>query len=390
MSIRMLPPVGEAIRVRFDREAERRLLASWRPYQLSFYASGTAALAAAVTAVLAARPGRRKVLLPGYGCPALVSAVLHAGGQPVLIDLEPNRPWLALSELEANLDQSTAAVIAVNFLGIPERLDKLADLARAVGALLIDDSAQACPPSGLAEQWADFSILSFGRGKPASLLGGGAVLWRDPELANALPQPPIVAGRRWKVLAKTLVYNCLRQPWLYWIPQRLPLGLGATRYQPLAAITGIDSVRRQAVGNAIEQQLRRSAAIQRLVQNGPARSAIGLTDLAAACGDGLHLLRYPLLAPDASTRQRLRQALTRAGLGASVMYERVLPELPAMPAGLVHGDLTHARDFADRLLTLPVHAGVSSAQVRRMQQQIETVLQESKHSLSSTQLEKLG
>ena len=75
----MLPPAGEPCYIGTDPAATERLLQQWRPYQAGFYASGTAALAAAVSAALAVRPGRRRVLLPGYGCPALVSAVLHAG-----------------------------------------------------------------------------------------------------------------------------------------------------------------------------------------------------------------------------------------------------------------------------------------------------------------------
>jgi dTDP-4-amino-4,6-dideoxygalactose transaminase len=389
MSLSKLPPAGDAVRLRIDPSANQRLLAQWQPYQPSFYASGTAALAAAVAAALAARPGRRRVLLPGYGCPALVSAVLHAGGQPVLIDLEQNRPWLSLAALEAQLDQDTAAVIAVNFLGIPERLAVLAARAQAAGALLIDDSAQAWPAASLSAQMADFVVLSFGRGKPVSLLGGGAVLWRDPDLAAALPQPAAAAASRWRVLAKATAYNCLRQPWLYWIPQRLPLGLGETRYEPLPSLAGLDRLRQQALGAAVERRSQRSNAVQRQLQAASA-SATGLIDLAVACGSPQYLLRYPLLAPSAGVRQRLLLALDRAGLGASAMYGRVLPEVAAIPAGLPHDGLAQARDFAARLLTLPLHSGVRPAHVQRMQAVLAAVLAAPKRSLRRTQVENPG
>lgn len=390
MSISKLPPAGDPAVLRTDEQANQRLLARWHPYQPRFYASGTAALAAAVAAALAVRAGRRKVLLPGYGCPALVSAVLHAGGEPVLIDLEAGRPWLSLADLQAHLDQDTAAIIAVNFLGLPERLPVLADLARAAGALLIDDSAQAFPPLGLTEQMADLAIVSFGRGKPVSLLGGGAVLWRERQLAAALPQPPAAPGSRWRALAKAAAYNCLRQPWLYWIPQALPLGLGATRYAALASIEGMDDVRQQALGVAVERYLQQGQSLQDLLRAGPARAAAQLTDLSLVGGGGGRLLRYPLLAPNAAVQQRLLQALSRAGLGASAMYGRILPELPGMPTGLRHGGLPQARDFAARLLTLPVHAGVRPAHVRRMQAVIETVLPAPKRTLRSPQMENQG
>ncbi|HEX5513693.1 MAG TPA: DegT/DnrJ/EryC1/StrS family aminotransferase, partial [Gammaproteobacteria bacterium] len=342
MSISMLPPVGDPIVLAHDERANRRLRQSWYPYQPVFYASGTAALAAAVTAALAVRPGRREVVLPGYGCPALVSAVLYAGAQPVLVDLEPGRPWLALAELTAAVGSNTAAVIAVNFLGIPERLGALAKLTQATDALLIEDSAQAYPPVGIDDQRADLVILSFGRGKPVSLLGGGAVLCREPMLAACLPKPAGVSGSRRRTQLEISAYNCLRRPWLYWIPQALPLGLGETRYQPLSSIAAMDPVRQQALGAAVERQRKQGDTIRRL-RSGPARAGVGLTDLAAVCGSRQQLLRYPLLAPTAVDRERVVRALNRAGLGASALYGSVLPEVRDMPAGLVHGDLPQAR-----------------------------------------------
>src|SRR5690606_40617216 len=73
-------------------------------------------------------------------CSSDLSAVLHAGGKPMLVDLEPERPWMQRAELHARLDGGVAAVVAVNFLGIPERLQELAVAAEAAGALLIEDS----------------------------------------------------------------------------------------------------------------------------------------------------------------------------------------------------------------------------------------------------------
>ena len=389
MSIGILPPAGDPIVLVHDEQANRRLRQSWYPYQPVFYASGTAALAAAVTAALAARPGRYEVVLPGYGCPALVSAVLYAGAQPVLVDLEPGRPWLALAELAAAVGSDTAAVIAVNFLGIPERLEVLAELTRATGALLIEDSAQAYPPVGIGDQRADLVVLSFGRGKPVSLLGGGAVLCREQPLAAGLPNPAGVSGSRWRTRLEISAYNCLRRPQFYWIPQVLPLGLGETRYQPLAGIASMDTARQQALGAAVERQRKQDGTIQ-LLRSGPACAGAGLIDLAVVCGARQQLLRYPLLAPTAVDRERVLRALNRAGLGASALYRSALPEVRDMPAGLLHGDLPQARDLAARLFTLPVHQSVTPGHIERMHAIVESTLSEQKRCIESYQTEKSG
>lgn len=376
--IGVLPPAGDAVTLVCDRAATERLNQRWLPYRPYFYGSGTSALAAAITAALKCRPGRVEVILPGYGCPALVAAVLQSGGQPVLVDLEPSSPHVSLRELEQLISPSTAAVVAVNFLGIPERLEALAAIAHRNGALLIEDSAQAFPPSGLEQSAADFAILSFGRGKPVSLLGGGAVLCSSGELAEALPKPAMARAKVWQVRAKATAYNWLRRPQLYWIPQVLPLGLGETRYEPLTAIEGFDEVRYQALAAAIDMYERNGQENQRLMRRHLLDLRHGLTDLAEGVAESRPLLRYPVLAPSAAMRSQLLRRLSRAGLGGTALYGSAMPEVADIPAARVkHGALPNSRDLAQRLLTLPVHQGVRPTHVARIRGIIEAALSES-------------
>lgn len=376
MSIGVLPPAGDPVVLVEDQAANARLLQQWLPYQPALYASGTAALAAAVAAALAIGRGRTEVILPGYGCPALVSAVLHAGGRPVLADLEPGRPWLSRRAVEGALGRRTAAVVAVSLLGIPERLAMLREAADQAGALLIEDSAQAYPPAGLENGIADLIVLSLGRGKPVSLLGGGVLLYRDRQLAAQLPAPPLPSGSHWRLHAKAAAYNLLRRPQFYWIPELLPLGLGETRYQPLRSLAAMDTARQQLLGVAVERYLQRDDGIQSLLGRRLADLTGQLTDLAAICAPGRRLLRYPLLALTPAMAKRLASALGRAGLGGSRMYGTALSEVPGLPVGVAGGRLPQARDFAARLLTLPVHQGVTAAHVERMRAVINKVLGE--------------
>src|SRR6185295_2502270 len=115
------------------------------------------------------------VIVPAYCCPDVISAVLFAGARPVLVDLEAETPWMDLTQVSDRLGSSTVAVVAVNFLGVPERAAPLRKLADAAGALLVDDCAQFFPLEAAEREWllGDFVVLSFGRGKPLSLLGGG-------------------------------------------------------------------------------------------------------------------------------------------------------------------------------------------------------------------------
>lgn len=354
----VLPPAGDPVRIHPRAEHPGFLAERWQPYRAYFFASGTAALAAAVvTAVHRGGQMRPEVVLPAYGCPALVAAVLHAGATPVYADLQPDRPWLSLDAVAQLLSPNTAAVVAVNLLGIPERVGALKALLAGRGVALIEDSAQAFATAIAPES--DLVVLSFGRGKPVSLLGGGAVLVRDAELAAGLPTPTTPRESPLRLRAKAMAYNVLRRPACYWLPQMLPLGLGETYYEPLPEIGGLAAVRQQALPAAVEAYFScRPMAQERLSRTLRELETSRLVDLPAVCGAaGRRLLRYPLLARNVRSRDELVEALNKKGLGASKMYGAVLPQVPAVPVP-APAPLPAAQDFADRFFTLPVHEGV--------------------------------
>src|SRR5690606_6983739 len=83
------------------------------------YASGTAALAAALHSVARVGEGIDRVVIPAYGCPALVAAALHAGLEPELIDLAPGSAFPSRSALEEFVPGTRVVFVHVNFLGLP-------------------------------------------------------------------------------------------------------------------------------------------------------------------------------------------------------------------------------------------------------------------------------
>ena len=367
-----LPPVGSPIAWRRMAPATQ-LDTLFAPWSARYYGSGTQALAAAL------RTGdqrRDHVLLPAYGCPDLLSAVRYAGLKPVLIDLAPDRPWMDLDRLEAALDERTRAVIAVNLFGIPERM---AEIRRRLppGAVLIEDAAQALPlnPPG----WSgDLVVLSFGRGKPVSLLGGGAVLHRDEGLTPALPQLPAVPASVVRFWLRAALYNFLTRPRCYWLPALLPLGLGETRYRPLAALRGVPRpILRALPGNLATRRTTEPIAYPELIKTALEKLVHGGgVDLPGQLGVPTStLLRYPLLTVDKAQRDRLLTALNNAGLGATALYGKILPEIDTVPgASCPVGDYPHARAFATRLLTLPLHDRVTPAAAARIGAVIERVV----------------
>jgi dTDP-4-amino-4,6-dideoxygalactose transaminase len=381
-----LPPAGERICLAARTDTGRAPDDLFHPWQAGFYNSGTAALAAAIMAAI-----RRKgvpapeVILPAYGCPDLVSAVFHAGARPVLVDLEPQRPWMDLEQLAASVGSQTAAIVAVSLFGIQERMPALRVIAEQSAVTLIEDSAQAFPKNGVESFWdGDLVVMSFGRGKPVSLLGGGAVLYRDEQFRGLLPEcshgtdgQPL---QRFMFRLKAMLYNLMSSPHAYWIPAGLPfLHLGETRFHPLSEVECMDDARLGllSVNTAAfrRRTLRVQSALAGLIGELSARAA-NLVDLPAVCDTPATraLLRYPLLL-DAGRRDEAYNRMNGSGLGVSKMYPAALPGI----AGLEHhlgpaGTFPVARDFASRVLTLPVHERVRETDIRAIASGLESAV----------------
>ena len=374
-----LPPVGNPVCL--SKQPDLVLSSLFASYQTQFYASGTAALAAAITAAMKLKNGSGpEIILPAYGCPDLVSAVIYAGAKPVLVDLEADRPWFNLSQLASAITENTVAIVAVNLFGISERWTKLRELAKQSDIVLIEDSAQYFPGGDERQEWqGDFVVLSFGRGKPVSLLGGGAVLTADTSLYELLPKPQkntASLSQRFIFGLKARLYNAMISPFVYWVPQALPfLHLGETRYHTLLDIKALDQVREKLLASNIMQYRNDVKATKRSEKISTMLDSLGQSvNLPQVCGMNVnrHLLRFPLLL-EAESRDRIYQKLKRAGLGVSKMYPASLPEI----SGLGHvldekQSFPSAQAFAARLLTLPTHAYVSDENIEK----IETILKD--------------
>ena len=170
----MLSPVGNAISL----QSLEKDIQAFDNYHHKLLNSGTSALTLSLLiAKLEWGENRKEVIIPAYCCPDLVTACIAANVTPVLCDIGFGDPGYDLNMLESLMTENTLAVIAVNFLGIRERLEEIHELTASKKVALIEDDAQWFPETTTKYPLkGDLVCLSFGRGKPVSLLGGGAIL----------------------------------------------------------------------------------------------------------------------------------------------------------------------------------------------------------------------
>lgn len=376
--IGMLRPVGS--HVPLPGSGAETCLPWETNYRTWFMGSGTEALSAAV--LLAISQSRLKnsvpeVILPAYGCPDLVAAVVARGAKPVLVDLLPDCPFMDTEKVSRALSDATVAVIAAGFLGVSEQLSLLASICRERGVWLIEDSAQCFPPDCAREPIADCAVLSFGRGKPVNLMGGGALLIRSDhnaaaaDVLSSLPEQLVKIDWQWKI--KRHIFNFLMGRFCYGLLKRVPfLGLGKTVYKPLASIGRIQLPSGLLEAGISEAKERPDVA---------AAYAWGLgflwergwktfmsDDMPGGRWTGQVKLRYALLAPDRGTRDKAIAALNNEGIGANSFYGCILADIEGICDVVVSSaeEYTNAESFADRLITLPSHEDVTDRDISVM------------------------
>jgi dTDP-4-amino-4,6-dideoxygalactose transaminase len=380
VSFSKLRPVGS--RVPLPTADSSGLAMPWAGrYDSVFVNSGTAALSLAVELSIKGRhtPQSPEVILPAYGCPDLVAAVVARGALPVLVDLAEARPWMNLEAVENAVTENTVSIVAAGFLGIPERLFALRRIADKNDVILIEDSAQVFPPFSCGNGLADYLVLSFGRGKPINLMGGGALLIRKDHAANntsvfsALSEVTVSAGAAWRF--KRWLFNLLLKRPLYGVMERVPfLGIGQTVFHPLASInrqTPIEGLLEAGIEGFNHRKglgVVYSEALAELIGKGWVQLApecFGDVTLEGLVPASSNLLRYSLLAPCREIRDKALLELNRGGIGASAFYSQALPAIDGV-SELVAVDASvfpSACNFAERLITLPAHEDVCTGDI---------------------------
>jgi len=371
--LRHLPPVRRRVPLRL--RAAKPLQEAFPGYAVQACGSGTQALALAIRAAVGARGSSAEILLPAYGCPDLVAACLFAGAQARLVDNTPGQWGYDLDRLHAAFSSNTAAVVAVNLLGSGDQAHRLRELTRARGVALIQDSAQHLPQVLPADWQGDYVVLSFGRGKPLNLLGGGLLLQPaggpDPLPARGQWDPPLFGAG--------LAFNIATDRRVYALSSRL-LGarLGETRYKPLREISTASPARVARVAAGIADY-RLAPGYDASVWNEACRewAQYGVTRLSCAgvADPGPLRLRLALLARDHAQRDTIVTALTASGIGASRMYNASLPALPDVPEQITaQGPFRNADELAQRLFTLPTHSQVGADAVRVARDALRRIL----------------
>jgi perosamine synthetase len=331
--------------------------------------SGKAALTVILKA-LAASSGRRRVIVPAYTCFSVPSAIVRAGLDVVLCDVEPDTLDFNFAELEGLINEEVLCVVPTHLFGRPADVDRVKRLCDGTGVVVVEDAAQAMGgqsggrPIGTL---GDVAFFSLGRGKNITCGTGGVILVRSLPVAETikaeygtLPEAPLgEVARNW---LEMVIMRLFIHPLLYWLPAGLPfLRLGETTFDTDFHIYRMDEVRahqlqgwerRLALANQ-ERAARAGWLIEGL--DLPRRGITPITGKEAV------YLRLPVMVRDREMKEAVCRQSREVGAGLSPSYPATIQEIPELAGRLVSRKCAGAQEVVDRLVTLPTHQFVTEA-----------------------------
>jgi dTDP-3-amino-3,4,6-trideoxy-alpha-D-glucose transaminase len=298
-------------------------------------ASGTDAIALALRA-LGIGPGH-EVIVPANTFIATAEAVSMAGATPRFVDVDPVSGLLTAEIVERALNPRVRCVIPVHLYGATVDMDPILEVARAAGIPVVEDACQAHGARYRGRRvgaLGDIGCFSF---YPAKNLGawgdGGAVVTNRPELAERVRLLRSHGERpryRHRVIGSTARLDGLQ-----------------------AAVLRV-KLRHLDSWNA--QRRRAAAELRRALH------ATGVLAPPAPVDGGDHV--YHLFVVRSPERDLLRAHLTARGIASAVHYPVPVHLTEAYDhLGYAHGSLPVAEEMAERICSLPIFPGMTSAQV---------------------------
>lgn len=308
--------------------------------------NGTAALHAAAFAA-GVRAGCGAVV-PALTFSASANCIRYLGGDVRFADVLADTLTLDPMSAAAQMTPATRALVAVDYAGQPADLDELRRLAESNGALLIEDAAHAIGAEYRGRRIgsiAHMTTFSFHPVKQMTTGEGGAVTTDDAELA-----------RRMRIFRNHGITSdardrAARGTWRYDLDE---LGFNYRLTDPQCAL-GLSQLRK------LDRWIARRAEIAR--RYGEAFAELDAVEVPVIRSDRtsawhLYVIRFRLemLRVD---REQLFRALRAEGIGVNVHYVPVphLGYYRKLDAGRGSWPVTEAA--YERMLTLPVWAGMS-------------------------------
>lgn len=307
-------------------------------------ASGTDAL---MLALRAAGVGQGdEVITTAFTFFATIEAILYVGARPVFVDIDPRTYNINPDLIEGAITERTKAILPVHLYGLPAPMDKIVEIAKRHGLVVIEDCAQAFGASINGQKVGTFGEAGCYSFYPSKNLGGfgdgGMVVTNSEEVARGV---------------KLLRNHASEGGYLH-------QGLGYnSRLDELQAALLLVRLKRIDRDNTLRAE--RARYYTQLLG-----SLVRCPHVPEGYTHVFH--QYTIRHPE---RDRIKAALAEEGISSVVYYPVPMHlQTPLRELGYTEGALPETEKAAGEVLSLPMHPFLSQAEQDRICEVIEKSL----------------
>jgi dTDP-4-amino-4,6-dideoxygalactose transaminase len=321
--------------------------------------SGTAALD--MTALLTEIKPGDEVILPSFTFTSTANAFVLFGAKPKFVDIRSDTFNIDESKIAENINRRTKAICCVHYAGIACEMNRLKEITKKHGLLLIEDAAQGINAKYKDKYLGtigDLGIYSFHETKNANCGEGGALLINNSKFikrAEIIREKGTNRSQFFRGEVDKYTWHDIGSSYL------LSEILAAYLYAQLEHIGSITE-KRKKIYNYYKE------SFKGLEKHG----VIKLPAVPEYCQPNFHI--FYLLFNSQKERDRIMDGLKKAGILAVFHYLPLHTSPMGKKFGYKKGDLPVTENIAGRLLRLPVYNDISIKELDYIQKTVRRLI----------------
>jgi dTDP-4-amino-4,6-dideoxygalactose transaminase len=291
-----------------------------------------------------------EVILPSYTFVSTANAFLLRGATLKFVDVRPDTLNIDEQLIERAITPRTKVIVPVHYASIGCEMDAIGALARKHSLQVVEDAAQAVDATYRGTYLGTLGALgaySFHASKNFGCGEGGALLVNDAKLAERAE----IIREKGTNRSRFFRGQVDKYTWVdvgsSYIPADILAALLLSQLRHMDEITA----RRRRVHESYY------AALQPLAERG----LLTLPTIPAHCSSNYHM--FYVIVADLATRTALIAHLKAAGILAVFHYVPLHTSPVGLSLGYESGMLPVTEDLSDRLLRLPMYAGLEDSAV---------------------------
>lgn len=292
-----------------------------------------------------------EVITTPYTFTATAEAIRYVGAKPIFVDINPETLNIDITKIEQAITSRTKAIMPVHIAGLPCDMDALREICKAKNLVLIDDAAHAIPVEHNGQYigtLGDLSCFSFYANKNMTTGEGGMITTNDDALAEPLRTMRLhgIDKDAWARQSKRSIwrYDITTEGYKYNMTD-IQAAMGLCQLMKLNK----QHERRQNFAQIYQSELAKFPQISTpFIPENPKEHA-------------WHLYIIQL---HTSARDEFVESLREENIECSVHYIPLhLFEFYQEQYGYSVGDFPHAEEVFERVVSLPLHPGLSESDV---------------------------